>query len=68
MKVNRYITACREAGLGPDSLLHEIEDVIFDLMEADGFGYGYGYTADDVDRDEALDRAHAVARQIDGLL
>jgi hypothetical protein len=60
----RYISVCREAGLTADSSFGDIEDVIFEAMEDDGFGCGFGYTADDKERDEAWDTAHDIARRI----
>jgi len=64
----RYIDACREAGLTNESLFIEIEEAIFETMELAGFGFGPGYTADANDRDEAWDKAHRIARAIDGRL
>jgi hypothetical protein len=65
-KYARYIDACREAGLSCESLLIDIIDVVFETMDAEGYGCGFGYAADDQERDEAWDKAHRIARAIDG--
>ena len=67
-KYQRFIDACRQEGLDNDSLLIDIEEVVFDVMANEGFGYGYGCVADQDEMDAAWERAVLIARYIDGLL
>jgi hypothetical protein len=64
----RYIDACRSAGLTNDSLLMDIEDVVLDTLDAEGYGLGRGDDTKYLEREEVYERAVVIARAIDGRL
>jgi hypothetical protein len=64
----RYIEACRDAGLTNDSLLMDIEDVVLDTLDAEGYGLGRGVDGKYLEREEVYERAVQIAKAIDGRL
>jgi hypothetical protein len=63
-KYQRYIDACREAGLTSDDLISDIEEVVFTAIADSGYGYGAGYTPDAQDEERAWSKAHDIALRI----